>query len=135
MVRLSALCTGCLSPPPPPGNISGTHFCYRLSQLQGYSAAGRIISMENTNDSIGNRTRDLTACSAVPQRTAPPAACPRFRLYHLQIITPRSENIRESLTSSEYDSHTCYGFCHVHKCCWTPPPLPPRAGRPFAVRC
>jgi hypothetical protein len=26
--------------------------------------------MKNSNDTIGNRTRDLTACSAVPQPTA-----------------------------------------------------------------
>ena len=28
--------------------------------------------MKNSNDTIGNRTRDLPACSAVPQPTAPP---------------------------------------------------------------
>jgi len=28
--------------------------------------------MDNSNDIIGNRPRDLSACSAVPQRTAPP---------------------------------------------------------------
>jgi hypothetical protein len=32
--------------------------------------------MKNFNDTIGNRTRDLPGCSAVPQPTAPPAACP-----------------------------------------------------------
>jgi hypothetical protein len=47
----------------------------RLSQPQGHSAAGRIMSMKNSNDTIGNRTCDLPACSAVPQPTAPPAAC------------------------------------------------------------
>jgi len=41
---------------------------------QGHSAAGRIMSMEKFNDTIGNRTRDLSACSAVPQPTAPPRA-------------------------------------------------------------
>jgi hypothetical protein len=30
--------------------------------------------MKNSNDTIGNRTRDLLACSAVPQPTAPPRA-------------------------------------------------------------
>ena len=30
--------------------------------------------MKNSNDTIGNRTRDLTACSAVPQPTALPRA-------------------------------------------------------------
>jgi hypothetical protein len=28
--------------------------------------------MKNPNDPIGNQTRDLPACSAVPQPTAPP---------------------------------------------------------------
>ena len=32
------------------------------------------MSMKNSNDTIGNRTRDLTACSAVPQPTALPRA-------------------------------------------------------------
>jgi len=61
-------------PPLPPGNIPGTHFCWRLSQNQGHSAAGRIVSMKNSSDTIGNRTRDLPTCSAVPQPTAPPRA-------------------------------------------------------------
>jgi len=56
--RLSLLRTGRLNPPPQ-GNIPDTHFCYRLSQPQGHSAAGRIMSMKNSNDTIGNRTRDL----------------------------------------------------------------------------
>jgi hypothetical protein len=66
--RLSALHTGRLYPP---GNIPGTHFCKMLSQPQGHSAAGTIMPMKNSNDTIGNRTRDLPACSAVPQPTAP----------------------------------------------------------------
>ena len=57
-------------PPLPPGSIPGTHFCQRLSQPQGHSAAGRIMSMKNSNDTIWNRTRDLTSCSAVSQPTA-----------------------------------------------------------------
>jgi hypothetical protein len=47
----------------------GTHFCYRLSRLQGHSAAGRIRQTEKSNDLTGNRTRDLPACSIVPQLT------------------------------------------------------------------
>ena len=34
--------------------------------------------MKNSNDTIGNQTRDLPACSVVPQPTAPPAACPQY---------------------------------------------------------
>jgi hypothetical protein len=45
---------------------------------QGHIAAGRIMSMKNLNDTIGNRSRDLPASSAVPQPTAPPAACPHI---------------------------------------------------------
>ena len=56
--------------PLPPGNIPGTHFCKKLSQPQGHSATGRIMSMKNSNDTIGNRTRDPLTCSAVPQPTA-----------------------------------------------------------------
>ena len=47
----------------PPGNIPGTHFSQRPSQSQGHSAAGRIMSMKNSNDTIGNRTHDLVATS------------------------------------------------------------------------
>ena len=61
---LSALRTGCLYLP---GGIPGTH-----------SAAGRIKSMKNS--SIGNRTRDLPACIAVPQ----PTAQPRVPLYEVR---------------------------------------------------
>jgi hypothetical protein len=64
-------------PPLPPGNIPGTHFWQRLSHPQGHGVTRRIMSMKNSNDTIGNRARDLPACSAVPQPTAPPHAYPR----------------------------------------------------------
>jgi hypothetical protein len=65
VVELSALGTGRLYPPV---NIPSTHFCERLSQPQEYRAAGRIMSVKNSNDIIGNRTR------AVPQPNALPRA-------------------------------------------------------------
>jgi hypothetical protein len=71
VARLSAPHTGRLYRP---GNIPGTHFYYRLSQPQGHSADGRIV-MKNS-DTIGNRTRDLSTCRAIPQPTAPQAAYP-----------------------------------------------------------
>jgi hypothetical protein len=37
----------------------------RLSRLQGHSASGRVKSMENFSEAIGNRTVDLPAYSAV----------------------------------------------------------------------
>jgi hypothetical protein len=36
--------------------------------------AGRIRSIEKFNDVIGNRIRDLSACSIVPQSNALPGA-------------------------------------------------------------
>ena len=50
VVKLSALGTGHLYPS---GNIPGTHFRQRLSRPQGNSAAGRIKSMKNSNDTSG----------------------------------------------------------------------------------
>jgi hypothetical protein len=38
------------------------------------------MSMKNSNDTIGNRTIDLPACSAVPQPTASPRA-PSFHTH------------------------------------------------------
>jgi hypothetical protein len=73
VVRLSALRTDRLYPP---GNIPGTHFCYRLSGPQGHSATERIMSMKSSNDTIGSRTRNLPACSTVPQPTTPPRPSP-----------------------------------------------------------
>ena len=69
VVSLSALRTDRLFPP---GNIPGIHVCYRPSRPQGHSAAGRIISMKNSNGTVGNRNRGLPVCSAVPQTAAPP---------------------------------------------------------------
>jgi hypothetical protein len=47
-----------------------------MIQPQGHSAAGKIMSMKNSNNTIANRTREVPACNAVPQPTVPPAACP-----------------------------------------------------------
>jgi hypothetical protein len=58
-------------PPLPPRKYSLYCFCYRLSRPQGHSAAERIMSMKNSNDTTGNRTRGLPFRSAVPQSTAP----------------------------------------------------------------
>jgi hypothetical protein len=80
-VRLSALRAGS---PLPPRKIPGTHFCQRLSRPQGHnSAAGRIRSIEKSNDLIGNRTGDLSACSVVPQPTKLPRASTKNDKNHL----------------------------------------------------
>jgi hypothetical protein len=75
VVRLSALRTGRLYPQ----EIFLDSFLLRLSRPQGHSAAGRIMSMKNSNDTNGNGTHDLPACSAVPQPTTSPRA--PFEIY------------------------------------------------------
>jgi len=66
VLYLSALSTVC---PYPPGNTPGTYLCERLSRP--HSEAGRIKAIKDLNDSIGNQTSELPACSEVPHRTAP----------------------------------------------------------------
>ena len=56
VIRLSALRTDRLYPP---GNIPGTHLCWRLSRSQGHNEVGRIMSTNSSNGTIWNRTRDL----------------------------------------------------------------------------
>jgi hypothetical protein len=78
-VKLSALRAG---RPLPPRKIPGTQFCYRLSRPQGHSAAGRMKPIEKSNNLIGNRNRDLPACSVVPQPTTLPRAPLQNRLIY-----------------------------------------------------
>jgi hypothetical protein len=67
VVRLSALCTSRLYPQ----EIFLALISIRGCQPQGHSEARGIMSMKNSNDTIGNPTRDLPTCSVVPQPTAP----------------------------------------------------------------
>jgi hypothetical protein len=52
-------------PPLTSRKIPGTHSCYRLSRPKGFSAAGRIKSMEKSNNSIRNRTHNFPGCNRV----------------------------------------------------------------------
>ena len=45
-------------------------FLIEAESIKAYSAAGRIKSMKNSSDSIGNRIRDLPASSAEPEQAA-----------------------------------------------------------------
>ena len=97
VVRLSALRTGRLYPP---GTIPGTHFCRGLIRPHGHSAAGRIMSMKNSSDIIGNRTHHLPVCRAVP---APPrAAAPRHQIYTTSCKGAAETWLQEFLTSTAY---------------------------------
>jgi hypothetical protein len=53
---------------------------------RGHSAAGKIMSMKNSSDTIGNRTRDLPACSVVPNPTAPSSSPTCFEQIFLNIL-------------------------------------------------
>ena len=55
-----------------PRRYPGIHFCRRLSQPGGHSAAARIMPIKNSRENIGNRARDLPVCKAVPLPTEPP---------------------------------------------------------------
>jgi hypothetical protein len=65
-VRFSALHAG---RPLPPGRFLVLISVKRLSLPQGHSATGRIRSTGKKIHLIGTRTRDLPACSIVPQPT------------------------------------------------------------------
>jgi hypothetical protein len=69
---MSALRAGRL--PFTPRKGPGINICYMLSRTQSHNAAERIRSVEKFNDFIGNRSRDLPACSIVPQPTTLPRA-------------------------------------------------------------
>jgi hypothetical protein len=45
-------------------NVSGTHFCYRLSKPQGLVRPKDLVNLKI--HLIGNGTRNLPACSIVP---------------------------------------------------------------------
>ena len=109
MVRLSAQRTGRLYPQ---GNNSGTHFCWSVSQPQGQSAAERIMSMKNSNDTIGNRTRHLSACSAMSQTTAPQSA-PFLKSVIPRIIFWKNTeiNARQQVLNTENRNLKCRICC------------------------
>ena len=54
-------------PPLPHRKYSWYSFLLETESTPDPSAAGRIMLLKNSNDTVGNRTRDLPACSAVPQ--------------------------------------------------------------------
>jgi hypothetical protein len=72
-------------------------FLLQANRHQGHSAAGRIMQMKNSDDTIGNRTRDLPACSTV------------YRMWPLGGTWPTTQTV-------EYP--TCCMICFKHRV-WT----------------
>jgi hypothetical protein len=72
MVSLSALRTGCLYRQ----EIFRVLISVRLSRPQDHSVAERVMSMNNYEETTRKLTRDLQACSAVPQPNVQPHALP-----------------------------------------------------------
>ena len=63
--------------------------------------------MKNPHKAIGNRTRDLPACSAVPQPTAPPLATSASLSYynlskikHISYYSVRASHTNSACTDS-----------------------------------
>ena len=69
--------------------------------------------MEKSNDIIGNRTRDLPACSAVPQPTVPPRA-PKNTYMTNVIFKRRVKMLNDAMFMG---IELC--LCSVHRV-WTP---------------
>ena len=93
VVKLSTVGTGHLYPQ----KVFLLFICQRVSRPQGHGAAGRIISMKNSNDIIGNRTRDLLAFSALCQTTS----------------TPRTPDVVCISFTLQYASYVLNQFCHI----------------------
>ena len=90
--RWSAQSTGSLP-------YSWYSFLLEAESTHNQSATGRIMSMKNYNNIIGNRTRDLPFRIAVPQPTEPPRAPGRLVL--LTGIPRRSVSPRAWSQSAE----------------------------------
>jgi hypothetical protein len=67
--------------------IPSTHLFWRFSQPQDHSAAGRIVSIKNSNDYVGSRTLYLPPFSSVPQQTAPPRDAFSLRLKFIALVS------------------------------------------------
>ena len=59
-------------PPLTPSKYLLYSFLVEAKSPQGHSAAKRIKLIKYFYDTVGNRTRDLPACSTIPQPTASP---------------------------------------------------------------
>jgi hypothetical protein len=85
----------------------------RLSALR--TGGGMIKSMKITSDPIADRTRDLPACSAVPQSTAPPRTpISLYITYKSQVWFAPVPLIRIITPNNEPKMHSS-GMCVLYK--------------------
>jgi len=86
--------------------------------------------MRNSSDTVGNRTRNLLACSAVSQPTAPPCAPSRYLIQYLihPISTPPNKTMHyttqyfnfgdpskcSSVSCGRYSVQMCYSVTCLH---------------------
>jgi hypothetical protein len=108
-VRLSAL-RACR--PIPPGRFLIFISVRGWVDPQGHSAAGRIRSIEKSNNIFGNRTHDLLTCSIVAQQTILPRVCMYMRDY-VAIFTAQLERER-TCSLSRVSSIGCATLLHIH---------------------
>jgi hypothetical protein len=75
------------------------------------------MSMKNSNDTIGNRTSDLPACSTVPQPTTPQRTAPYLKLYKNFGILFSTENFVSifisTLLQTRLPLHLCRSVAHT----------------------
>jgi hypothetical protein len=72
--------------------------------------------MENSNDTKGDQSRDLPACSAVPQPTAPPRTLPfKFSDYNFHVFLISLKRAKFPAHPIHLDSITLAIFCEESK--------------------
>jgi hypothetical protein len=69
--------------------------------------------MKTSNDTIGNRTRDLPACSAVPRPTAPSRA-PYNTSAHLKLVFTEKKSGPDAVLSGTDVYESFEGICCFH---------------------
>jgi hypothetical protein len=81
--------------------------CGRVVMLEHPSILPPRMSIKNSSDNIVNRTRDLLACSAVPQPTAPPRDLTDILHYinTTQMVLDLSDNYRLVLSKLQRRSY------------------------------